>query len=255
MIFAVFFKDKYMKIVICDDSIEYLSKIEKLLLKYKETYSNIDFEIEKYSNATRLFEKIKKDELADIYILDMIMAYRSGIDIGNKIRKIDDKNVIIYITSSEDFALDAYQVHAIRYLLKPVSEDKFFEAMNYALSYADIKKEAVYTVKTKDGLISLSYSKIEYIENSARILDIYLTNGKCVQSIFIRKSFDEEIKEIIKNDNFLQIHKSFIVNLKYVKKIVKNSMIMESDKIIPISKNRISNVKKEYLLFASRQYR
>ncbi len=243
-----------MKIVICDDSIEYLSRIEKLLLKYKETYSNIDFEIEKYSDASRLFDKIKKDELADIYILDMIMSCKSGIDIGNKIRETGDNSVIIYVTSSEDFALDAYQVHAIRYLLKPVYEDKFFEAMNHALSYMNVKKDAVYLVKTKDGLVSLPYSKIEYIENSSRILDIYLTGGKLVRSIFIRKSFDEEIKEIVKNDNFLQVHKSFIVNLKYVKRIVKNSMIMESDKIIPISKNRISDVKKEYLLFASRQY-
>lgn len=243
-----------MKIVICDDSIEYLSKIEKLLLKYKETYSHIEFEIEKYSDASKLFNKINKEELADIYILDMIMSRKSGIDIGNKIRNIDNDSVIIYITSSKDFALDAYQVHAIRYLVKPVPEDKFFEAMNYALSYADTKKDAVYLVKTKNGLVSLSYSQIEYIENSSRILDIYLTNGKSIQSIFIRKSFNEEIKEIIKYDNFLQIHKSFIVNLKYVKKIVKNSMVMESGKIIPISKNRISDVKKEYLLFASKQY-
>lgn len=244
-----------MKIVICDDSIEYLLKLEKLLLKYKETYSDTDFEIEKYSDAVRLYHKIEKGELADIYILDMIMSSKSGIDIGNRIRKTDDDCMIIYVTSSEDFALDAYGVHAIRYLLKPVYEDKFFEAVSYAMSYTDVKKEAVYVVKTKDGLVPLPYSKIEYIENASRMLYVYLADGKLVQSIFIRKSFDEEIREILEDDSFLRIHKSFLVNLRYVEKIVKNSMLMESGKMLPISKNRVADVKKEYLLFYSRKYR
>lgn len=114
-----------MKVVICDDSIEDLCKIEKLLIKYKEWNANVDFEIEKYSDASRLYQKINKNGLADIYILDMIMSSKSGIDIGNHIRSMDDKSVIIYITSSEDFALDAYGVYAIRYLVKPVYDEKF----------------------------------------------------------------------------------------------------------------------------------
>lgn len=118
-----------------------------------------------------------------------------------------------------------------------------------------MKKDGVYLVKTKNGLVSLPYSKIEYIENSSRMLEIYLSNGKLVQSIFIRKSFDEEIKELITQDNFIQVHKSFMINLKYVKQMVQNNMVMESGKMIPVSKKRISDVKKEYLLFVSKQYR
>ncbi len=253
--FAVFLRISDMKIVICDDSIEYLLKLEKLLLKYKETYSDIDFEIEKYSDPVRLYHKIENGELADIYILDMIMSSKSGIDIGNRIRRMDDDCMIIYVTSSEDFALAAYGVHAIRYLLKPVCEDNFFEAVNYAMSYADVKKEAVYVVKTKDGLVPVPYSKIEYIENASRMLCVYLSDGKRIQSIFIRKSFDEEIAEILEHDSFLRVHKSFIVNLRYVEKIVKNSMVMESGKTVPISKNRVTDAKKEYLLFYSKKYR
>ena len=85
-----------MKIVICDDSLEDLSKIEKLLLKYKELNADVDFELEKYSDASRLFRKIEKNELADIYILDMIMSVKSGIDIGKQIRSMDDESVIVY---------------------------------------------------------------------------------------------------------------------------------------------------------------
>ena len=89
-----------MKIVICDDSIEDLLKIEKILLKYKKFYPNIDFEIEKFSNAPQLYNNIQKNELADIYFLDIIMAGKDGIDIGSQIRRNNSDNIIIYTTYS-----------------------------------------------------------------------------------------------------------------------------------------------------------
>lgn len=244
-----------MKIVICDDNLEDLIKIEKFLLKYKDICSCPDFEIEKFSNPSKLYQKIQNNELADIYILDMIMSAKTGIDIGSRIRKFEGRNVIIYITSSDDFALDAYHVHAARYLLKPVKEELFFEAMDFALSCNEVKKGPVYLVKTKDGLIPAPYSKIEYIENVSRMLDICLTDGENIKSIFIRKSFDEEVKELLYDKNFLQVHKSFIINLKYVKQLTQSCVIMEDNKYIPVSKARAAKVKKEYLSFISEQYR
>ena len=169
-----------MKIVVCDDSLEYLLKIEKLLLKYQELNPGRNFEIEKYSDALKLCNKIQKKEIADVYILDIIMSDTTGIDIGNLLKKTKEGCVIIYITSSDDFALEAYGVHAIRYLLKPVKEEHFFEALDYAMSYTETKKDALYLVKTKDGLVSVPYGKIEYIENVSRIFEKGFTgsNGR-----------------------------------------------------------------------------
>lgn len=243
-----------MKIVICDDSIEDLLKIEKFLLKYKKFYPNIDFEVEKFSNASQLYNNIQKNEIADIYILDIIMSEKNGIDIGQQIRKNNANNIIIYITCSSDFALEAYDLHAVRYILKPVNENSIFEALNYALSYTNTVKEASYIIKTKDGLVPVPYSQIEYIENSSRMLEAHLTNNKIIRSIFIRKSFEDEISELIEENQFIQVHKSFLINLKYIKKLAKNNVIMESGKNIPISQKRTAFVKKEYLSFFSKLY-
>lgn len=243
-----------MKIIICDDSIEDLLKIEKLLLKYKKFYPNTSFEIEKFSDASQLYNNIKNNQLADIYILDIIMSEKNGIDIGHQIRKSNSNNIIIYTTCSSDFALEAYEVCAVRYILKPINENKIFEALNYAMSYINIKKESSYLIKTKNGLVPVPYSQIEYIENSSRKLEAHLTNGKTIRSIFIRKSFEEEISELIKEAQFTQVHKSFLINLKYIKQLAKNSAIMESGKNIPISQKRAVAVKKEYLVFFSEYY-
>lgn len=243
-----------MKITICDDSIEDLLNIEKMLLKYKTLYLDRDFELEKFSDASLLYNKILEGKQADIYILDMLMPRQTGIDIGNQIRKSGGESVIIYITSSDDFALDAYGVHAARYLLKPIGENKFFEALDYALAHImvkRIKKEAVYLVNTKEGLVRIPYSEIEYIENVNRKLGIHLVDGEVLKSRFIRKSFEEEVHEIVEKNNFQQIHKSFLVNLDYVKQLKIDSIIMESGRQLPVSRARAANVKREYLLFVS----
>lgn len=244
-----------MQIVICDDNREDLTNLEKLLLEYNTYCHGIRFEIEKFLDASLLLNKIQKDKPADIYILDIIMSNISGIDLGSQIRKMNSKSIIIYVTTSDGFAMDAYDIHAIRYLLKPIQKNDFFEAMDYALSYMDIKSEAVFLVKTKEGLVSIPYSKIEYIENSARKLEIHLADGEKITSIFIRKSFDEEIKELINDRSFMRVHKSFLVNLRYVKKLTRSDITMDSGINIPISRKSTPDVKKEYLLFVSEQYR
>lgn len=244
-----------MKFVICDDNTKYLLELEKLLLKYSARCKNIPFQIEKFSDASLLLHKIQAEEPADIYILDIVMSNITGIDLGHEIRKKSKKSVIIYITASESFALDAYDILAIRYLLKPVKEERFFEALDHALGQADAKKQQTYLVKTKNGLESIPYDEIEYIENFARKLDIHLTNGEKVTSIYIRRSFDEEIKELSDAGNFLSVHKSFLVNLNYVRKLQSGTVTMMNGNRIPVSKKNTLEVKKKYLLFLSDQYK
>ncbi len=244
-----------MKITVCDDSIKDLLNVEKLLLKYKSLHPDKDFELEKFSDPSRLYQKISAGKLTDIYILDMLMPRRTGIDIGKQIRMSGHESVIIYVTASDDYALDAYGVHAIRYLLKPIDEDKLYEALDYALSYTTIKSESMYLIKTQGGLLQRPYSKIEYIENIGRKQEVHMSDGEIIKSLFLRKSFEEETREAARRKNFLQIHKSFLVNLDYVKQLTSDSMIMESGKQLPVSKAKATRVKREYLLFVSEKYK
>ncbi|MEH2943031.1 LytTR family DNA-binding domain-containing protein [Lachnospiraceae bacterium KK002] len=244
-----------MKIAICDDSMKDMAAIEHLLGKYKERYPQAEFTIEKFTNSAHLSEKIQEKKMADIYILDIIMTGTTGIDIGNQIKHSGSEAAIIYITSSDDFALDAYDVHAVRYLLKPVTEDKFFEAMDYARSYQETRRGPLYLVKTRTGMISIPCSKIEYIENSSRMLNVHLTDGAVITSIFIRKSFDDEIRDLITEKSFIQVHKSFLVNLNHIKKLEGNSIIMDNGAQIPVSKKNTASVRRQYLMFISEQYR
>lgn len=246
-----------MKVIICDDSVEDLRKIEELLLQYKLLRSGCDFEVQSFLDSSVLYQRIKERKLADIYILDMLMPRCTGIDLGNEIRKCGCESIIIYLTSSDDYALDAYGVYAIRYLLKPIVEESFFEALDYGLSllHRRLETESVYLIKTKDGLVQTPYSEIEYIENANRKLEVHLIGGGILKSIFIRRSFEEEIGKLTEERKFLQVHKSFVVNLDQVKQLGTGNMTMESGRQIPVSKAKAVKVKREYLLYISGKYR
>ncbi len=244
-----------MKLVICDDNFDDLANLEQLLQRYRLRCPGIRFETECFSDAALLLQKIQTEAPADIYILDIILSGLNGIDLGNEILRNSGKSIIIYVTSSDSFALDAYDIHAVRYLLKPVAESRLFEALDYALSHLDSGRQSLYLVKTRNGLESIPYSEIEYIENSARKLEIHLVNRHKITSIYMRHSFEEATKELIIAGNFIYVHKSFLINLSCVRKLNQNSLILNSGISIPVSRKRIPDVKKAYLMFVSEQYR
>lgn len=243
-----------MKIVLCDDNEQDLLKIEEMVLEYKMSHLDRNIVLEKFSDPSRLRQSISEGNLADIYILDMLMPELTGIDLGNEIRKANIDSIIIYVTTSDDYALDAYGVHALRYILKPVSQEKLFEALDHSLSYKREAQDDVYLVKARGKIAQVRYSEIEYIENANRRLEVHMINGEILRGLVIRTSFEEETRDIAEKNNFQQVHKSFLVNLDYVKQLTQNSIVMKSGRKLPVSKARAAMVKREYLLYISGKY-
>ena len=121
--------------------------VKELLEKYCESRACPAPELEQTSDSAALYRRIQNGEQWDVYILDILMSEKTGIDIGGLLHRTGAKSPIIYVTSSDDFALAAYGVHAVRYLLKPVREEDFFEALDYAMSYKQDKRDSGFLVK------------------------------------------------------------------------------------------------------------
>lgn len=244
-----------LKVVICDDNIEDLINMEKMLVRFNTIHQQEQCEIEKFSDANVLYKKIVSGFTADIYILDMLMPVKNGIDIGRLVRKQDRNSAVIYSTASDDFALEAYSVHAVRYLMKPLNEDKFCEALEYACTFVNMKEEPLYLLKTPEGLVTMAHSRIVYIENKARILHVHLADGRVIKSLFIRKSFENEIGSLAESMSFLHVHKSFLVNLRHVEKLTQDHMVMAGGEVVPVSKKKYTEVKRRYLSFIADRFR
>jgi DNA-binding LytR/AlgR family response regulator len=242
-------------ITICDDSLQDLMYMEKMLYHYRERNPDSLFAVNKYSDPGKLYARIEEGEYADIYILDILMPDKSGIELGNLIRAQKRKSIIMYTTTSVDYALEAYQVLACRYLVKPLEEAVFQEAVQYALMQAELNREPVFRIKTAEGVLTFAYSGILYVECRQRSLYLYAKDGTCIHSIVLRGTFEKAVEELLDSWTFVQIHKSYVVNMEYISRYKQDSVTMENGQILPVSRNKAPWVKRKYLGFMTDKYR
>ncbi len=241
-----------IRIALCDDDQKILNYLEERITWYAEEKA-VSLYIKKFCFAKELEMQLEKNQDYQIYFLDILMPDIDGIEIGKVIRKQNEKAVIIYLTSSVDYALQAFGVFAQRYLLKPVKQEEFHEAIEFAVEQA-LQKQRVLYVNTKEGIHKILYDEIEYVENVSRTLYISVVKKEPIISRFLRKSFESDMIELLESENFVQVHKSFIVNLNYVKLYSQSQIIMSSEKVIPISRNKQTEVKRLYLQYMSKEY-
>lgn len=236
-----------MKITICDDCLSDMLHTERLLQQYSTEHPLMHCEVKKYSDSGLLYQRIKQGEYADIYILDIVMSPKNGIELGRLISKVQREAVISFTTSSREYAMEAYEVFAQRYLVKPYTKKEMWEMLDYAQMLVGSREVKKYSVKTKEGVVSIAHTKILYVECAARMLHIHLTDKKVVNSIFIRKSFESEVENLLQNREFQQVHKSFLVNMAHIQVFAQEKIIMTDGAVIPVSQKRAAQVKHNYL--------
>lgn len=245
-------RDEMIRVAICDDEHEALQHMEDAIAHYGKQKS-LELLVDRFSHAEELNSQIESNRNYQIYVLDMMMPGMDGIEIGHAIRRQDSHAAIIYLTSSMDYAYQAFGVFAQRYLLKPIQENDFHEAMDFAVGNA-LQQQRALNVNTAHGIHRILYNEIEYIENAARALHIFTTDGNEIVSRLLRKSFESDMCGILSSQDFIQSHKSFIVNLSHIKLYGTSQITMRSGAKIPISKSRQAKVKRAYLKYISEGY-
>jgi len=239
-----------LKIAICDNErIDMLCLLDLVAL-YLGSHPDNQGIVVSFYNSRKLAECISAGTIFDIYMLDILMPDMNGIEIGRLLREKVPDAPIIYITSSEEFALNAFENHAIRYLVKPIARDELDSALDLAFSLCVKEKPTVYAVKTKEGEAAVPAEKIIYIENRLRTAVYVLECGKTVESVRIRSSFEDTVA-VHDDPNFMQPHKSFFVNMNHIQVMTNESITMDNGQSVPISRGFKKSAEKQYLDFVS----
>lgn len=234
-----------MRISICDDNKQELEEIYALTKKYFEEHS-IDASIHRFCDADSLLEYENTKISSHIYILDVIMPHTDGISLGEQLHNKNSKAAIIYLTTSRDFAIDAFKVRAFSYLLKPVCEKEFYNELDCcikSLGYSDKK----YVVRTKTGTLALKDSDIISVEYYNHKL-IYHTVNSTIEGLLQRSSFDNAAAVFIKENNFIKISASFIINMNNISSLTGNAFIMTNGDVYKITRS-YKGVEKAYMDF------
>lgn len=238
-----------IKFAVCDDDIKQLNNICCLVEEFIKVKPETDFSICRFQSPYDLLECLDTTDGFHIYLLDIIMPEMNGIDVGVKIREKDENAVIIYLTSSPDYAIKSYKVFAFQYLMKPVNKDELNNILNKALDKINIESAHVLPVKTSDGLTALRFHNIMFVEYIRHALRFHLSGSSIITGITSRDPFDVLICELLKDKRFIKPHASFAVNMSYVRTITAKDFIMTDGSLVSISQKNYADAKKRYIDF------
>ncbi|NWK10802.1 LytR/AlgR family response regulator transcription factor [Clostridium cadaveris] len=229
-----------IRIAICDDELYEQEKIQTMLNQLKaENCKGIH--VETFSSGEELIEN-DYDQF-DILILDIHMRDLSGLDVAKAIRHHNKKIQIIFITSHEQYWPEGYSVNAFRYLLKPVSFEQFKKAFLELIENI-IELNNTITLQHAGGVERVNISQIKYLAIEGRKVAIYATNKKYLTNISL-----SNWKEMLKEYSFAESHTSFLVNLRFVKKVSKENVALFTGDQVYISQRKYQSFKKAFLSY------
>lgn len=238
-----------LQIAICDNEQKELDLLVPMLQKYAAAGHAAGWRC--FTDPAELLQNLQQGARYDAVLLDILMPGITGIDLGGYLREHCPDTVILYTTSSPDFTREAFQNHALRYLLKPVQQEELFSALDLAYSLYEARQEPI-LIKTVTGVVTTTPDRIVLAENTGRAVRYLLADGTSLQTISRRTRLDETVAPLPERPEFIKPHNSFWVNMTYIRELRKDDLVLDNGMLVPISRSRQKEAQHSYLKFLER---
>jgi DNA-binding LytR/AlgR family response regulator len=220
------------------------SDVQLVILKnYVKKISRLELKAA-FNNPVEAFEYLGKNEI-DILLLDIDMPEISGLDL---LKMLPKKPQTILITSKLEFALEAFELDAIDYIIKPPEYPRFLKAVTKAISFLESKSSSIVSneateeeiyVKINSKLVRLEVNLIDYFEAMSDYVIIHTEEKRQYIVYSTLKQFEEKMQAYQK---FKRIHRSYLINISKIKSI-EDGQVLINEKTLPIG----NTYKEEFL--------
>lgn len=235
-----------MNIAILDDSKEDLKQIRSVISSYYKS-QNTDADIHLYSSAESFFQKYSPG-IYDLIIMDIYMGNMTGMDAAKKLREAKDSAALIFITSSDSYAVESYDVNASYYLLKPFQPEKLCSILDSFQSRHLLASRYIEVVSDRVP-IRVPLRSILYADTFRNAVCLHTDAGP-VRSYLTFHKFEEQIRDC---PNFLSCYRGCVVNMDRIQEASEEGFLLDNGEVVQIRKRGSSAIRKAYLqyLFAS----
>lgn len=179
-----------------------------------------------------------KNPHADILFTDIYMEDLSGIDMLQSIPPRFRPRYVIVISTSREFAIDAFRLKATHYLIKPLDRKDVFEALDRCMEHQRLSPQL--QLHAASGLISIPMASIIYLESFHKRTLIH-TERETISTYDPLQALNEKL-----DDRFLQPHRSFIVSMPHIRAFYYDHLILDNDLEIMLSRKKRNELKKQY---------
>ena len=231
------------RVAICDDEATSL-QINEALTAQVLTEAGIEYETVCFTDMQSMIDTLSRKEVQyDVLLCDILAVGMNGIEAAKELRRLGERRSIIFISSTAEYALEGYQVDALRYIQKPIQIEKLKEALISAYRMKDTKGDTL-TFQVGDKLYKIPFGEIEYLESQGRETIVSTIN----EQISVHMKFSD-MEQLLPEDSFVRCHRSYIINMHYVKDLARYRFLTKRGVEIPVSQLQYVDVKKKFMEF------
>jgi len=228
-----------IEIVLVDDEQLQLDYMENLV-EQSAKILDITVEIHQYLSGEAFLFALADHPTWEFAFLDVEMEALNGMEVARIVRDKAPQLSLVFATAYAEYAIEGYEVQALDYLLKPISLDKVERVMKRYLE--EKPEEAAYIVVDIDGESTrLNLKDILYVEASKREVIVYLRN----ETLHINMSLSN-FTELV-DERFVSTHRSYLVNLDHVSRLLKKDVELSDGEKIPLSRRRSKEVQAAFI--------
>lgn len=227
-----------ISIAIIDDSVSFLSEIDKHICSI---FQNYEYITHKFQNEVEFLNKVKNNEKYDIIILDIMLPAVDGLQIGRTINEFLPKSNIVFLSANPDFFQDVYYIDHIYFLIKPIDTKRLKNAL---IRCAERCNHSFVCVSYKGVLEKVYIDDIVCIESYLRNVIFHLAAGRKVEKLDKISNIEPDLPP-----HFVRCQKSYIINFDHVNKIVADRIYTSDKQNIAISRYKVVEIKEKYALY------
>lgn len=235
-----------IKIAVCDDEIVFAERMKTIINTYCME-KQIPYEIDLYQSGREFIADNIKMLGYQIVFLDINMEEIDGLETAKELRKMCKDTYVIFVTAFINYTLEGYKVDAIRYLLKTGEnfEQSVYEALNAVfqkMRYTPIIRKFCF----QEGNKNIALEKILYIESVLHKLTFHI-----FEEDIISYTMYDTLNNIagMFNKDFVRIHQSYLINLRFVRKIDGRDLILSNDISLPIARSKLKEVRNRVAIY------
>ena len=242
-----------LQVAICDDEQFYREKIQTLLIQYFNQ-KNLEYTIHPYRSGEEFLSQCENSVKYDIVFMDISMKELDGIQTASQIRAFHSDTQLVFVTAFIDYALEGYKVNAVRYIMKDTMDTAITECMDTILQKMRLSQV---TFSFMDGEATLYTDNILYVESQKHksffhYMQSGAANSSTDRSGIVTYQIYEKldlIEQRLSGYGFLRIHKSYLVNMKHIRRLSNYTAFLDTGEELPVPRLRYQSVKELFVAY------
>lgn len=232
-----------LEIAVCDDERFYREKIEKLLEEYLAEHE-LEYRIQLFPSGEEFLSRNENRVKYDIVFMDINMEKVDGIQAAMQMRAFHSDTYLVLVTAFINYVLEGYKVNAVRYIMKDTLNTAIAECMDAVMEKMKVARVSFSFV---EGERKLYTDNILYVESRKHKSVFFYMESEILEYQIYEKL--DRVEQKLSGFHFLRIHKSYLVNMKHIRRISNYTAVLDTGEELPVPRAKFQAAKEAFVAY------